>query len=270
MQDVLMQMGQEGIGIFWCLVEKMYKEGGKLELDKCNSYAFALHVDSKKIEMLINIIFEKDSKYFWSNSVLKRIKLMREKSKVKKFAAQKRWENEAKKSNAQPMHMHSTTNADAKHNKVNKIKENKEIKDTPKSPIGELSVFLEVFNEKFRTNYKETDGRKKKLKNRLESYALDQILLALDNLSQSKFHQGQNDRNWKADPDFLLRSDEQIDKWINSAPKQKKVEIKGFSDGQPDLPEMTEEEKVKARKASEAIRKRLHGIAQDKEMPEIL
>ena len=47
-------------------------------------------------------------------------------------------------------------------------------------------------------------------------FTLEEILKALDNLSKSEFHQGDNDRGWKADPDFLIRNDEQIDKWLNT------------------------------------------------------
>lgn len=79
----------------------------------------------------------------------------------------------------------------------------------------ESILFIEKFNLLFGTKYQLTKGREEKLKLRLKSFMLDDILLAVENLSKSKFHTGDNDRGWRADPDFLLRNDEQIDKWIN-------------------------------------------------------
>ena len=87
----------------------------------------------------------------------------------------------------------------------------------------EIQVFIDFFNEAFKTSFKITDGRNKKLLLRMRMFSLEQICSAAKNLSQSNFHTGENDRGWKADPDFLLRSDEQIDKWLQQPTKQKGV-----------------------------------------------
>lgn len=79
----------------------------------------------------------------------------------------------------------------------------------------DITLFISLFNKKFSSNYRDTRGRIEKLSLRRKTYSLEEICLALENLSRSKFHQGQNDTGWKADPDFLLRSDEQVDKWLN-------------------------------------------------------
>ena len=76
--------------------------------------------------------------------------------------------------------------------------------------------YLSLFNKLFGKNYQPTKGRENKLKLRLKNYSLEQILQALTTLSESKFHRGENERGWQADPDFLIRSDEQIDKFLNS------------------------------------------------------
>jgi len=89
-------------------------------------------------------------------------------------------------------------------------KEGKEIKNKY------ISTYINYFNEKFKTSYQVTSERVKKLTIRLKMFTLEEILKALDNLSKSEFHQGDNDRGWKADPDFLIRNDEQIDKWLNT------------------------------------------------------
>lgn len=93
----------------------------------------------------------------------------------------------------------------------NNIKDN-----TPIVPLqGKLTLYIDEFNRIFATKYKPTPGREKKLRERLKLYTIDQLIEAIRNLGKSKFHRGENDRGWIADPDFLIRSDEQIDKWLN-------------------------------------------------------
>lgn len=84
-----------------------------------------------------------------------------------------------------------------------------------------ICVFIEKFNELFGKNYEVTDKRTKYLSQRLKRFPLEKILTSLDNLASSEFHRGKNDRNWVADPDFLIRSDEQIDKFLNLGTKKK-------------------------------------------------
>lgn len=77
-----------------------------------------------------------------------------------------------------------------------------------------IDFFLDAFNLKFGAHYRPTPGRSHKLALRLKHFTFDQIMEALDNLAASPWHRGENDRGWTADPDFLLRADEQIDKWL--------------------------------------------------------
>lgn len=85
--------------------------------------------------------------------------------------------------------------------------------DEEKAGEKKIDIFIKCFNEKFKSDCRSTPGRERKLKLRLERYSFEEILGAVDTLASSPFHQGNNARGWKADPDFLLRSDEQIDKW---------------------------------------------------------
>lgn len=95
----------------------------------------------------------------------------------------------------------------------NKEIKNKEIYITP---------FLEKFNAIFGSSYRPTKTRSEKLLQRLKSYSFDEVSFALDNMASDPFYKGKNDRNWKADPDFFLRTDEQIDKFLNKNTKPTK------------------------------------------------
>lgn len=75
--------------------------------------------------------------------------------------------------------------------------------------------YIRKFNELFDTKYQPTKGREEKLKLRLKSFSIEEIFTAVEKLAASKFHRGTNDRGWVATPDFLLRSDEKVDEWLN-------------------------------------------------------
>lgn len=54
LQDVLIDLGVEGIGVFWCIIEQLYEQGGTLPIRSCKSIAFALHVDCNVVERLVH------------------------------------------------------------------------------------------------------------------------------------------------------------------------------------------------------------------------
>lgn len=64
-----------------------------------------------------------------------------------------------------------------------------------------------------------TDGRKTKLKMRLKSYTADDLREAATMLAGSKFHQGDNPNGRRYGTiDFLLRSDETVEHWLQEKP----------------------------------------------------
>lgn len=91
--NVLKKHGQAGIGTYWCLIEMLYEQGGKLRIDECDSYAFALHAECEIIQSLIGNfdLFLTNKTHFWSNSVNTRLGIRREKSEKASNSAHKRW-----------------------------------------------------------------------------------------------------------------------------------------------------------------------------------
>lgn len=57
-----------------------------------------------------------------------------------------------------------------------------------------------------------TDKRRTHIRARLRTFRLDDLCQAIDLLRESPFHAGQNDRGWVADPEYLFRSDDQVEK----------------------------------------------------------
>ncbi|MGH2611568.1 MAG: DUF6291 domain-containing protein [Rhabdochlamydiaceae bacterium] len=170
-------------------------------------------------EMQALIAFQFIKPHLDRNS-LKYEKEIKSKSEGGKKAAQKRWSITKNKILKDRMHDNVNDNVN-----VNDIyKESKESSD-------ELSLFLEEFNLLFKTKYRETLDRRKKIKLRRKTYSLEELLMSVRKLAKSSFHKGKNDRNWKADPDFLLRNDEQVDKWLNYKEKEKENQWGEFSEG---------------------------------------
>lgn len=86
------------------------------------------------------------------------------------------------------------------------------------SKTNEIDSFIFSFNKLSGKNYLVTDDRRIKLAARLRKYSMEDLVKATESLLKSSFHTGKNDKaTWYATPDFILRSDEQVDKWLNSS-----------------------------------------------------
>lgn len=76
LQEVQIQMGMEGIGIYWCTVEMLYEQGGYLPLSALRGMAFSMHVEEKKIRSVIEdfgLFAQTEDGLFYSSSALSRI-----------------------------------------------------------------------------------------------------------------------------------------------------------------------------------------------------
>lgn len=85
----------EGVGVFWCLVEMLYEEGGKIPLSDTGIISDELRVKDTVLTQIIKDfgLFENDGNYFWSESVKRRLDKRLEKSEKAKASASHRWQN---------------------------------------------------------------------------------------------------------------------------------------------------------------------------------
>ena len=95
LQSVLMDKGVAGIGIYWCIIEQLYEQGGVLSLAQSKSIAFALHVKVDEVKSIINDfdLFQNDGVNFWSDSVNARLIRRKEISERRRTAALRSWES---------------------------------------------------------------------------------------------------------------------------------------------------------------------------------
>jgi hypothetical protein len=94
LERLFLTMGYEGVGIYWCLIEMLYEQSGKILLMDIPLYAKEPEL-YQSIDKVINnfSLFENDGQHFWSLSVLKRLQFREEKSKKSSISALKRWDN---------------------------------------------------------------------------------------------------------------------------------------------------------------------------------
>lgn len=140
MQRLLMKHGCAGIGVFWCIIEQLYEQGGELPMDEYESIAFALRVDAIAVQSIINEsgLFKNDGVIFWSESVKNRLNKRSEIAEKRKKAAMNRWgksqnddkkqqlENNSMQVHEKDMQLHQNSMQDyASKVKESKVKESK-------------------------------------------------------------------------------------------------------------------------------------------------
>ena len=149
-----MEMGWEGYGLFWALIEMLRNESDHRMRRHYKSIAYALHSQEDSIQRIINDfdLFGIDDQFFWSESLLKRMELKEERSEKARESAKKRW-NQSNDTKA--MRTHSESNADVMQLKESKGKETKvnelneiESKQNTFTLFGIEDIFIELDKEK--------------------------------------------------------------------------------------------------------------------------
>lgn len=93
LQDLLMTHGVAGIGVYWCIVEMLYEQGGELPLSAIRQIAFSLHVKTAFVKSVISDfnLFYINKEILSSYSVKTRISSQIAISEKNRANANKRW-----------------------------------------------------------------------------------------------------------------------------------------------------------------------------------
>ena len=159
--DLLANDGYELLGYYWRFIEYLYSRGGKVYKNKINSVAWSLHMDVDKLSKVIceyGLFFE-DGEFIYSKRVVAEIeefeavgKRMAEIGRVGgKASAQAKAQANGKADGKRTVKRTASECfdeylADAQQNKKNKIKENKENKNSALSgepPCGEDELSID-------------------------------------------------------------------------------------------------------------------------------
>lgn len=170
LMDLQMDMGGQGLGIFWCLVEMLWENGGAIPANY-KSIAFALRwCKAAEVEKVVTGygLFEVQGGYLFSHSATARINDMRTKfgarSESNRRASAARWGKRTdSERNADAMQMQCTRNAnamqmDSERNAdaipLTNILTNKQTNSTNNTPLT-AADFFEIF---FFENVKDPAG----------------------------------------------------------------------------------------------------------------
>lgn len=191
LQRVLMELGASGIGVFWCIVEMLYEQGGYMPLDDYKSIAFALHVENKIVQSIINDydLFQNDNEVFWSQSAIDRLNKRKDIAEKRKAAAVARWDKTPKEKTV--------------------------MLDTiplPKDSGIDYDLIVAKFNSiciSLPKVQKLTSGRKNKVKSRIKEMKgeMHTIELVFTKVQASDFCCGRGNSKWKATFDWIFDND---------------------------------------------------------------
>ncbi len=232
--------GMEGYGRYWALIEMLREQPGfKLKL----SSGYARKAIAKELECDEDAalkfvqdcikefeLFETDGEYFWSNSLLRRMELKKEKSEKARQAAQQRWGNAGnEKTNASAMHTHSESNASKVKESKDKVKESKGGGSGGNSETEELQPEITESPNNRPEELKNTTTEEREILSVLKSidlYPFDfakdmQFIreLAIDYPGIDLLYQAKKWRDYKRDKPLTKRSSPraQLRNWMNKA-----------------------------------------------------
>lgn len=234
------QHGWTGYGLYFALIEKLCDSVCYSLKADYNLLAYDLRSDASLVKSVINdfglFAFTENGECFYSDSLNRRMEPLDAKSKRAKEAAKKRWENqssseesvenEVKDANAMQMHNENDAKVDVSHTqndadkiRLDDIREDKK-DNIPSIPLtGDIppklkamidyQALLKLFNEKFEgklaTITQLTDKRKAAVRARIANHSKEDVVKVFNLVLQSPFLLGENNRNWRADFDWIFK-----------------------------------------------------------------
>ena len=134
--NLLIDLGYEGYGIFWAVIELLYQNDGYF-INKCDRIAFAIQAESDIVKKVVSKydLFKFNDQYIYSDSILDRLDQRNEKSDKARESALKRWSKHKRDANA--LRSGSGRNA---------IKESKVKESKVKESKANIPTFVEFKN----------------------------------------------------------------------------------------------------------------------------
>lgn len=237
------QHGWTGYGLYFALIEKLCDSVCYSLKADYNLLAYDLRSDASLIKSVICdfglFAFTEDSECFYSESLNRRMEPLDAKSKRAQDAAKKRWGNRSSSeesskesvekvennANAMQMHKESDANDTVLHTEIDadKIREDNIRQDNniipsipltgdipPKSKISiDFKALVDLFNTKFEGKLSQvtqiTDKRKAAIRARIANHGKEAVVKVFNLVLNSPFLLGENNRNWRADFDWIFK-----------------------------------------------------------------
>lgn len=126
-----MQLGWEGYGLYWAIVEKLREASDYTLSCDYKVVSFDLGVKPEIVKMIVEdfelFVLSKDGKTFHAERMIRNMKKKNEKSEKARESARKRWEKPQQKNNCSANVMRTHSDSNAIKEKESKGKNNKEI-----------------------------------------------------------------------------------------------------------------------------------------------
>lgn len=215
-----MRHGMEGIGVYWCLVEMMYEQGGSLAMSDLASIAYDLRISEDIIKEIISIgLFEQNGESIISSRVSEVVEGISKLSESRRRASRARWDKQSDESDdANAVQVECKCNASAMQNDADiDIEEDIDKKEnkTPITPsvasvdINDLkSLFNSILAEygSIIAPLRTISGlRKTHTLARIREHGKDTFEQMMRKAAQSDFLNGKSDRGWIATYDWLIK-----------------------------------------------------------------
>lgn len=106
-QLIMRKHGMGGVGAYWCIVEILFENGGKMSVSSFQEIAFELHVTKELVESIVFDfgLFECDEnrQSFWNTKIIEEVERKRRVSDARKGAISKRWQRNSAASDSAPI-----------------------------------------------------------------------------------------------------------------------------------------------------------------------
>lgn len=224
-----MTHGLEGIGAYWCLVEMMYEQGGKILLDDLGIILFQSQISESMVSSMVEIgLFGNDGKYLTCARIIEAIKDRESIREKRREAINKRWNKDASDTNVLQMYGDVNTNViqrrediiekNSKEKNSLQSSQRKSAEADPSAPVKGDSESLDFrkladfFNSELRKRgsiiptVRGIDGqRRTSTQARIREHGKDAFAEAVRKAAASDFLNGRNDRGWVADYDWMVK-----------------------------------------------------------------
>ena len=193
-----------GIGLYWCIVEMLYEQGGSLELKSLDSIGYQLHDDNSIITSIVYDfgLFENDGKVFWSESVNQRLDRRAEIAGKRRQAAQTRWKDSIPGNDATKVGEVTNTLPE----------DEKPVSLRKKGYDVDFNTIVGMYHVEcpsFPRIIKISEPRKAKMRVRLGEMKGDMEIIkkVFQKIEASKFCRGDNKNGWKASFDWIFENE---------------------------------------------------------------
>ena len=183
MIKLIYNLGWEGYGLYWGIVERLRNEKDYCMPTDYECIAMAMRTECERIKSIIEDfnLFEIEDDYFYSKSLLERMKLVEIKSNKARESAYKRWDKNA---NAMLGGMRTQCDSNAIKESKRKEKKGKEISFDSKESDKKMTLieyygiaFEKCFNDQYHANFGK-DGHL--LKDLEKHYGYDKVIANID------------------------------------------------------------------------------------------